>query len=183
MELRLLLFPECDRSCEGCCNKGFDLESLEAETCYSQYDRIMLTGGEPMLRPDIVKQAIDDIREQDKTVPIILYTAKIDDIVAIGKVLFHRREFGEGINGLTVTLHEPEDVESFKSLQNSINMTGKAVNWSQHSFRLNVFKGVDVSRVDTVGWIVKPNIEWIEDCPLPSHEVFKKYERVNNEEQ
>jgi len=174
MELRLLLFPQCNRSCEGCCNQGFDLEALEVETCYSQYDRIMLTGGEPMLYPDIIFDAIDDIRDQDTEVPIILYTAKVDSLVDIGKVLLYKG-FGKGINGITLTLHDTTDIEPFIALQNTIQNTSSLLDWSKHSLRLNVFKGVSLRNVDTGNWKVKDNIEWIVDCPLPQNERFKKY--------
>ena len=40
------------------------------------------------------------------------------------------------------------------------------------SFRLNVFKGVDISKLNTFGWKVKDEIEWIKNCSLPEDEVF-----------
>ena len=63
-KLRLLLFETCNRSCEGCCNKDWDLTSLSVCTDYTPYREILLTGGEPLLQPELVVQAIREIREQ-----------------------------------------------------------------------------------------------------------------------
>lgn len=57
----------------------------------------MLTGGEPMLRPDVIRSAVSDIRAQTDA-PVYLYTAMthgLDDILPI-------------IDGLTLTIHEEE---------------------------------------------------------------------------
>ncbi len=41
-KLRLLLFEECTRSCPGCCNRDWDLQSLPVCRDYSPYQLIML---------------------------------------------------------------------------------------------------------------------------------------------
>ena len=42
------------------------------------------------------------------------------------------------------------------------------------SMRLNIFKGVEVGKLE-LDWIVKDNIVWIKDCPLPEGETLMKY--------
>lgn len=166
MKLRLLITEKCNRNCEGCCNKDWDLSVLPKETDYSQYNTILLTGGEPMLSPFYVINIIKMIRKQNKTGAIILYTAKIDDWNAVLAVLHY-------IDGLTVTLHEQKDVGAFvflDSLLSNADLAGK-------SLRLNVFKGVTISKkygCNLKNWKVKDNIEWIKNCPLPEGEVFKR---------
>ena len=59
-KLRLLLFTDCNRNCEGCCNNDFDLNALKVETDFRQYDKIFLTGGEPMIAPAIVINTIEN---------------------------------------------------------------------------------------------------------------------------
>jgi hypothetical protein len=162
VKLRLLLFEECDRSCAGCCNLGFALEALDVCEDWDGYDEIILTGGEPMLRPDYVKGVIDAIRVQVDT-PIYMYTAKTSNPLAVLEIL-------EMIQGITVTLHEQADVGDFCWLLACI----KRADVRDKSLRLNVFSGVDVKGLDLSGWKVKDNIEWIPDCPLPEDERFMR---------
>ena len=39
-KLRLLVTENCNRNCEGCCNKDWDLSSLEVCTSYKGYDEV-----------------------------------------------------------------------------------------------------------------------------------------------
>lgn len=163
--LRLLLFTDCVRNCKGCCNKDWDLDGLETENDYAKYDQIMLTGGEPMLRPLFVAKVIYEIRVQTSA-PIYLYTA---DVRRPQVVLFLLRYLA----GLTITLHEQSDVAAFKAFSLFLSDQEK-----RKSLRLNVFAGIDLSRANTVDWIVKRDIEWIHNCPLPENEVFCKYAAI-----
>jgi len=157
MNLRLLLFEECNRNCSGCCNKDWDLSALPREANFSRYDLIMLTGGEPMLYPLIVLEAIVEIRKQSSA-PIIVYTAKVDDVDNTLRVLKYS-------DGMTVTLHDQNDVSYFDILNSNLGTNEK-------SLRLNIFKGIDHD--DYPLWKVKDNIEWIKNCPLPKNEVFRR---------
>lgn len=160
-KLRLVMFEECNRACKGCCNNDWDLNALDIATSYKGYDTVMLTGGEPMLRPLEIIDVAGKIREQTGA-KIFLYTAKTRrafDLIAI----LHC------IDGVTVTLHEPYDVGPFEEL-NSLLMKLNI----DRSYHLNVFKGVDLSHVDTRLWKVKKGIEWIKDCPLPEGEVMQR---------
>ena len=163
MKLRLLITDKCDRSCEGCCNKQWDLQSLPVAGGFSKYDMIMLTGGEPMLFPSIIKSVVREIRVTNKDAPIIVYTAKVDEIDGFFDVYYH-------VDGFTVTLHEQKDVEPWYYIRQLILLNEKPM-----SLRLNVFKGVELGDCDTTGWIVKRDIDWIEDCPLPEDEEFMRY--------
>jgi len=154
MNLRLLLFEECNRACEGCCNKQWDLMQLPVCGSYDGYDVIMLTGGEPLLRPDLIRETVAQIRASSDA-QIVLYTARVVGLAEIAPIL----------DGVTLTLHEQSDVVPFVAL--SKRMSGG-------SLRLNVFSNVDITGVDTTGWQVKDEIEWIEDCPLPEDEVFMR---------
>ena len=162
MKLRLLLFEECDRSCAGCCNRQFDLDALPVVPNWNGWGEIILTGGEPMLRPDYVKGVIDAIRVHTDT-PIYMYTAKTSNPLAVLEVL-------EMIDGLTVTLHEQGDVGNFCWLLACIKRAGV----KDKSLRLNVFSGVDVKGINLSDWKVKENIEWIPNCPIPQDERFMR---------
>lgn len=164
-KLRLLLTKKCNRNCEGCCNKNWDLDLLESESDYKPYSLIMLTGGEPMLDVFKIFNIIDEIREQT-TSPIILYTAKSDNERELLSVLHF-------LDGMTLTLHEQSDVENFVKLNEII--LRNPISFKTDNLRLNVFSNVDISSIETHQWKVKENIEWIKDCPLPIDEVFRKY--------
>lgn len=156
-KLRLLLFEECNRNCPGCCNRDWNLTDLSVCRNYAEYDLIMLTGGEPMLHPDIIRQAVSDIRRETDA-PIILYTALVeglDDIMPL-------------INGVTVTLHDKRDIEPF------LKFASKTECLENKMLRLNVFKEAgNVAAPDN--WRVKDSIEWIKDCPLADNETFLRY--------
>lgn len=160
-KLRLLLFEKCDRSCEGCCNKDWDLKSLDVIDTYKGYDCIMLTGGEPLLEPILVNKVVLDIKKQTNA-PIYLYTGKVDAIYITAAILYQ-------IEGITLTLHRFDDVPSFVEFNENLTPELK-----KKSLRLNVFKGVNIDGADVSAWEVKKDIEWIKNCPLPEGEIFKR---------
>jgi hypothetical protein len=159
------MFEACNRNCEGCCNKDWDLAGLPECQGYAGYSLIMLTGGEPMLRPFLVRSTIKDIRKQNPDAKVYMYTAKLDDIPELLSIL-------DVLDGLCVTLHEQGDVEPFRTLNYILlAQTGRRAG---KSLRLNVFRPVDVGDTDTSAWKVKDDITWIKDCPLPTDEVLMR---------
>lgn len=162
-KLRLLLREECDRSCKGCCNKDWSLSDLPIATDFRGYDLIMLTGGEPMLDAKHVIDTANRIRDVNFTTEIVLYTAKTNrPLELIGLLVF--------LDGVTITLHEQKDVKLFDEFNQLYMNTG--IPYCPRNHRLNVFCGVDISGIDTEGWQVKKDIEWIKNCPLPEDEQF-----------
>ena len=160
-KLRLLLFEKCDRNCEGCCNKDWDLNALPTITDFWEYDEVLLTGGEPLLEPFRVISIAKRIKAQAPRAKIVLYTAKIDNWKDVLCVLHY-------VDGLTVTLHDQSDVYAFQFLNSIL----KGLKHSK-SLRLNIFKNIDVG-VSLGMWKVKDDISWIKDCPLPKDETFGK---------
>lgn len=119
----------------------------------------MLTGGEPMLRPQFVLDVVTRIRQEHRG-QLLVYTAKVDNIAKTLNVLRH-------VDGLCVTLHEQSDVGVWARFASSCRDSSK-------SLRLNVFANVDIGGIDTADWIVKDGIEWIPNAPLPSGETFMR---------
>lgn len=169
MKLRLLLTANCNRSCEGCCNKDWDLAALPVCESFAGYDEVLLTGGEPLLQPILTRNVADEVRASDKLTgartKVLLYTAlaaKVPDVLP-------------WLDGLTLTLHESRDVRALKKLNKHLD----TVPWlDELSLRLNVFVGVELGNVDLTHWQVKDGMEWVADCPLPQDEVFMKYGEV-----
>ena len=157
MKLRLILFEACGRSCCGCCNQDWDLAHLPVCSDYSPYELIMLTGGEPMLRPEVIRAAVAAIRAQTHAL-IYLYTDMgngLDDYSAILRMVEMLDALMELLDGITITLHEPKDVLPFAVFAClAKNLAGK-------SLRLNVFREVGTTPRTLQGWKIK------EDTQLP----------------
>jgi hypothetical protein len=161
-KLRLLITKQCNRNCEGCCNKEYDLDALPICTSFNGYDEIILTGGEPMLKVDTVLKVIKKIRKENSLAKIYMYTAKADVLGEIYNIL-------DAVDGMTLTLHEQTDVEDFLDFQEHYFYFGKK------SLRLNVFDGVYLPKsINLNYWKVRKNIKWIKNCPLPKDEVFMR---------
>lgn len=166
-KLRLLLFKDCKRNCKGCCNNEWDLDRLPIETEFTGYDEILLTGGEPMLKPKLVLKTIDRIRQVDEGVAIYMYTAKVNPIKESIKIL------GK-LTGITITLHEQKDVNSFLKFA---QIVGDTVLIPHAKFRVNIFRSIDIHIEDITCagfWVIRKNITWKKNCPLPRDEVFKR---------
>ena len=160
--LRLLLFSACNRNCDQCCNKDWDLAALPVERDFTKYDEILLTGGEPMLSPRRIYEAVEAIRAQNTTAKIYLYTAMVRPVL-VGLLL-------ENLDGVTLTLHEQSDVTlAFLEFLKWAPRTGNK------SLRLNIFAGVTLpENADLRDWQVKKDIVWIPQCPLPINETFAR---------
>lgn len=164
--LRLIYTPICNRSCEGCCNKDFDLPHLPRPKHF-MYDEIFITGGEPLLFLDEVIGFIKAIRLVSDA-KIYVYTAYLS---ATGASSFFKML--KYVDGITLTLHEPRDWQLFQQLESVARV--KPHLFDGKSMRLNIFKevGAEVEKVSK-HWRVKNNIEWIVNCPLPPNEVLMK---------
>lgn len=162
MRLRLLITEECDRNCEGCCNNDWDLDGLPVVKSFKAYEQVLITGGEPMLIPDLVIDIARQVRRENPETRIFVYTANLQRVQDVLAVL---RE----VDGITVTLHNQGDVPDLLRLDRLL------LHNSIYSLRLNVFKGVVVPEL-WAPWAIKDNIEWIENCPLPEGEVFGRWE-------
>ncbi len=163
-KLRLMLLEECEKNCEGCCNKNWNIRELPVCLSYDGYEEVLLTGGEPMLEPEFVEEVIAEIRQVNPKAKVYLYTAKVEDITAAVRLL-------NKLDGMTVTLHTQGDVDPFAEFVKAVNLYH-----TYKSLRLNVFKGVDIRHLkDLYKWCVKSEVEWIKNCPLPSDEVFMRF--------
>jgi len=178
-KLRLLLWEDCNRNCEGCCNKDWDLASLPSihltKKELSSYDMIVLTGGEPLLYPELTaKVAMRITNLCDYKTPIILYTAwnKWDIHSDVNKaninVLWK-------FTGITYTLHSREDLIGFYNFIYTVPLGF----FRRRTIRLNCFDNAapDYKTIEwliKVGWEIKYIKEWIKNCPLPQDEEFKR---------
>lgn len=159
--LRLIVTEKCGRNCEGCCNKDFDLKRYPRisylDACDNEYDQILITGGEPMLFPEKVRNLLYGIGFNKRN--ICLYTATSCSPDKLGMVLF-----GTPLTGLTFTIHDNKGIQDFLKIKYLCETWGK-------SLRLNIFINelTDIPPMNLYKWDVK-FVEWIKDCPVPENE-------------
>ena len=161
-QLRLLLCSQCNRSCSKCCNKLYNLKALPIAKSYKDYTFISITGGEPMLFPTRILNTVTNIRKESSS-PVVVYTAKTNNIREFKTVL-------KRVDGITLTIHEQEDVPNFHNLCYSLS-NGDI---KDKSLRLNIFEDIKIGTVP--GYWKAKTISWVDDCPLPSDEVFMRLE-------
>ena len=163
-KLRLLMWGDCDRNCELCCNKQFDLNTIPKCLSYQPYDEIILTGGEPMLYPATVLQTIDDIRRVNPGAKIFMHTAKVDTPWSFAMVF-------SALDGVTVTMHDTQAwLDLFKLelwLKETPGNMGK-------SSRLYYFEDRELTLPGNLGRWKPKRLEWLEECPVPEGEDFMR---------
>lgn len=166
--LRLLVTKECNKNCEGCCNKDWDLDNLPVVEHFN-YDEIILTGGEPLngkvIHKTIVLGRFLQIIDVNLNRRVYVYTS-----YALGV-----HWYWDLFDGFTLTIHNQEDVIPFiavnKMLLERMDKT--------KSLRLNIFSNIELPKdIDLSLWKVKENIEWIKNCPLPENEVFMRLKNI-----
>lgn len=172
--LRLLLFEECNSNCEWCCNRGWtdrdgtihkNVSHIPVCEDFTGYDQIVLTGGEPMLRPLLVVRIIEHIRKVAPSTLVYVYTAMVSNFSAALQVLLCS-------DGMTITLHSQKDVVPFMTFAKSI---GQIAELSVHrSLRLNVFSGINLPDDISAYWHIKRDMSWIKNCRLPENEVLMR---------
>ena len=174
-KLRLLVTNKCTRNCAGCCNNDVkpsgaiyieDLKKID----WTIYEKILITGGEPLLFPKQTRDLILSIKKQDPASQITLYTAIFpvicwDDMVTIF----------ENLDGVTFTIHDVDGIRSFIRL-NKFWLDRPELN-TKISKRLNIFCDVPLFPLNCYGWDVK-FIEWIKNCPLPEDEIFLRLDKL-----
>lgn len=161
---RLIVTNKCPKNCVGCCNKDWKGEPAKKMENFD-FDKILITGGEPMLFPQKLIDLCIDIRSNSKA-KLILYTAKTNQLMMLMIIMHY-------VDGLTVTIHEDSDIQSFINFNNSLRVYLREHNMTK-KLRLNVFSGdfssTALENEDLSIWNVDMNRQWIKDAPLPENE-------------
>lgn len=167
--IRLLISEICNRHCAMCCNQSesHDLDQLPILGVHHVVaaEQVVLTGGEPMINPQLVIQIANQLRQLNPELELCMYTAHARNGAAILLMLEH-------LDGITLTLHKQADVHYFEKLQSWLDIFP---NYYERDLRLNYFsEEVNITGLNTTGWRVQP-MEWLKDCPLPDNEVLLRY--------
>lgn len=174
-KLRLIVTDKCNRHCAGCCNLSLDWKSIpvfkpitDRHPRITEWNEVLVTGGEPMLEPELTRKVINMISADKKA---FLYTAEVSDWQKIKDVI-------RILDGLTVTIHDDCDVDTFVDFHSRLAYEQRIRRMLAHCryLRLNVFRGVTLP--DNIEfypmWKIKRNIEWIPNAPLPDGEVLMR---------
>jgi hypothetical protein len=135
------MWGQCHKHCEYCLNQQWDYNEVPICHDYSPFDVVSITGGEPLLFPGAIQRLIRRIRI-DSRAKIYVYTAKTDNLTGLMPVL-------NAADGLTVTLHGPEDVAPFLRLVEEAQRHRDV-----RSLRVGAFKGVELPEF-LPGWQVE----------------------------
>ena len=174
-KLRLLITTKCYHNCLSCCNKQYDMLKIPVYDFKRKYSEVYITGGEPLLAGQTLTDVLSKI--PDKTKQVILYTAEPIFLIS------HAQNYDiSRITGLTITIHNNKDLESFIIFLLWFNTQRFALNYIK-SNRLKVFQtatnwnslhhALNLSR-----FAVTDGLYYIENCPVPQDEDFKRIENI-----
>lgn len=110
-----------------------ELQELDSVAKLLRYDEVVLTGGEPLLEPDLVVEVCKTLRSAPPYRKVFLYTARFD-CEAVMKVLPY-------VDGIHFTIHENAsfaDIDRFHTLQSRVLNSQSGPAWPNHSFRLYI---------------------------------------------
>lgn len=170
---RVILTFDCDKSCSYCCNKYSNIIDkaipLYGAEELRDFSTVLITGGEPMLRPIDVLSFIKTTKKVNLEATIYLYTAKF----TLG--IFDILPFVEGVH---FTIHADttmEDILEFRDIQE------KLYNYKHDnpdiSFRLYIHPDIKLvidiipyvwSRIESKPWLAE------DECQLPYNETLFK---------
>jgi len=115
----------------------------------NDYKVLCVSGGEPMLFPQELIAFIKRFHganKWDENTIMYLYTAKCDDLEMFMRVL-------DLFDGVTLTLHNQNDIASFEHLNNLLNLKGPY----NKSCRLNIFGDIVLPDKPYPLWSIEMN--------------------------
>ena len=181
-KLRLLVTTQCPNKCPMCCNNSWDFSKLPVVDRWD-YEQIMLTGGEPLMKIESLIPLMISIRKVTSVMginpKIYVYTA-VCDLSTLDRVVTYA-------DGIVLTPHNKKGIKGFLEFNELINaynfLREKKVlhvrAFEGKSLRLNLFPDIKelLKGEDLSGWQVK-DIHWIKDCPIPEGEDFRRIKEL-----
>lgn len=125
---RLIVTFDCLRDCSFCVNKNQSIldqaKRIEFKSLpdLQSYDLILITGGEPMLKPETTKAIISRLRFLNPVQLIYLYSSIP---IKLGEFLDH-------VNGMTYTIHKGSNPSDLGIVQSFLQ------HHPNRSYRLNI---------------------------------------------
>lgn len=161
---RLIVTYDCERNCPGCCNKNGSVKAREIYSVMelSEYKEIVITGGEPFLRPKNLLDFIRRLKKVNRRCKVYIYTACLyldvyDRILNL-------------VDGITVTLHAEatdEDIRDLKYM--SEHLWGEMIDMRLF-IDTRVYDRYNLRNIKMETWDVVRKLEWKEVCDLADNE-------------
>ena len=111
MDLHLVVTTLCDRNCEFCCNKQYDIQNLQyaSDEDFRSCDNLFLTGGEPFVYANPGNLAIKYKTMYPNIKKVIVYT----NAAELARYLEDEFHFLTGIDGVNVSIKNYYDLWMF----------------------------------------------------------------------
>lgn len=174
MKARVIVWLDCDRNCQGCCNNTLDFQSIPVITERDLLDckEVMLTGGEPLLFPaELMRIARQVYLTTQMDSKMYLYTAGTEQFLIYLKT--STALFFKLFDGVTYSIHKPEDVELFLKYDKAF----KRYRPIGFKFRVRNFSGVTLDKcLLHCDWDIQ-DLEWSDNCTIPKGETLFKWEK------
>lgn len=176
-KLRLVVTDYCHNQCPMCCNKLYDITQLPVVDRWD-YDEVMITGGEPSMFSNKVRELVESIRVLDaasgKNRKIYMYTA-VYHSTFVAYLL-------DCLDGIVASPHNQRDVTQFVELVKQIEWAESSSlhDYTGKSFRLNLFPEVKKllpPDLDLSKWQIK-DMEWLDECPIPDGEDLRRIDKL-----
>ncbi len=111
MDLHLVVTTLCDRNCEFCCNKQYDIKNLQyvSDNELWSCENLFLTGGEPFEYANPSKLAVMYKKKYTNIKKVVVYT----NAVELMEYLKNKENTFDGIDGVNVSIKNYHDLWAF----------------------------------------------------------------------
>lgn len=110
MNIHLVVTSLCDRNCEFCCNKKYDIQNLQyaSDEEFLQAKNLYLTGGEPFVyaNPNNLAKKYKELYPNIEKVIVYTNAKELAEYLCGGNSLSH-------IDGVNVSIKDQEDFHMF----------------------------------------------------------------------
>jgi len=111
--LHLLVTSLCDRDCEYCCNKQYNLNDIPyvTEEELDSVEHVYITGGEPFqfTRPEEIARKLK--REHTNINRVVVYTNAME---LVGVLMLYGHNVLSHLDGLNISIKTPIDKKAFE---------------------------------------------------------------------
>ena len=159
----IMVTPLCDRDCQWCCNKQYDLNSIPyiTEDELSRMKHIYLTGGEPFAysNPNAIARKLKTRYANIEQVIVYSNAFELWEYLANGGQT-------SSIDGVTISIKSDRDISSFACCTAHRRLMNLPKN------RLYVFPGYE--DVECPAWIEKIPRVWQEEFMAAPNCIFRR---------
>ena len=177
-KIHLVIGEKCIRNCPLCCNKQYDMNSIETVTDleYSEAEEIFITGGEPFICDDVpfIAQQIKEKYPNIKKVYVYTNAFELGWFMRAWEYSGHENRFNllHGLDGFTVSIKNEIDKYVFETYLNGHPDIYRGGHMSNY---LYVFKGFEDTKCYDY-WVKKVR-EWQTDFTPATDSIFRKVQR------